>query len=277
MTMPALFVGHGNPMNAIEDNDYTGRGARSARRLPRPRAILCGLGALVRPGHGRHRNAAPRTIHDFGGFPRRAVRGAVPGAGRPGAGPARRAARCAPLPVTLDDDWGLDHGTWSVLMPPVPDGRRAGGAAEHRRPAAARRPPRDRPRARAAARRGRADRRQRQHRAQPARLRLGTMRPEPYDWAVRFDAEVASVLDRRRPRARSSTTPTLGRGRALSIPTPDHYLPLLYVIGARPAGGRNRVSRRRRRRRLDVDAGRQGRSRVAVTRPVAGRCSRAGP
>lgn len=112
--MPALFFGHGNPMNALLKNVYTDEWARIGRELPRPKAILCISAHRYVPGAAVTVSTAPRTIHDFGGFPRALFEVKYSAPGDPQL--ARRVQRLlAPLPVELDDRWGLDHGTWSVL------------------------------------------------------------------------------------------------------------------------------------------------------------------
>ena len=114
--MPALFVGHGNPMNAIEDNDYSRAWRRMGESLPRPQAILCvSAHWMTRGGSLAHVGAKPKTIHDFGGFPRKLFEQQYPAPGAPDAAQAAidlvRATHIEP-----DEEWGLDHGAWSVLI-----------------------------------------------------------------------------------------------------------------------------------------------------------------
>jgi len=112
--LPAIFFGHGNPMNALRENDYTAGWRRIGRQLRRPKAILAISAHWFVPEVGVTVMTAPRTIHDFGGFPRELYQVRYPAPGDPAL--ARRVqALLAPLPVTLDESWGLDHGTWSVL------------------------------------------------------------------------------------------------------------------------------------------------------------------
>ena len=112
--MPSVFVGHGNPMNALELNAYTRAWRALGASLPRPRAILAVSAHWYLPGTAVTAMDAPRTIHDFGGFPRSLYEVRYPAPGDP-RWPSASAQLLAPTPVGLDDDWGLDHGTWSVL------------------------------------------------------------------------------------------------------------------------------------------------------------------
>ncbi len=232
--LPAIFFGHGNPMNAVLSNDYTEGWRRIGEQTARPKAILSISAHWFVPGTGVTISTAPRTIHDFGGFPRELYQVRYPAPGDPDL--ARRVQRIlAPLPVVLDDSWGLDHGTWSVLR--------------HAYPAA------DVPVVQLSI-----------DETQPASFhfeigrRLASLRgegvlivgsgnlvhnlhayawgrhmPEPYDWATGFERRARDLLlaEESKPLIEYET---LGREALLSIPTPDHYLPLLYVIGARQQG-----------------------------------------
>ena len=113
--MPAAFVGHGSPMNALESNRYTERWRAFGRSLPVPRAVLAISAHWYIGTTAVTAMAMPRTIHDFGGFPQALsdVRYRAPG--DPSLA-AEVAALLRPRPVVLDDGWGLDHGTWSVLV-----------------------------------------------------------------------------------------------------------------------------------------------------------------
>src|ERR1035438_127313 len=114
MLTPAIFFGHGNPMNAVLQNSYTEAWESMGREFPRPKVILSISAHWFVPETGVTVTTAPRTIHDFGGFPRELYQVKYPAPGDPGL--ARRVqALLRPLPVRLDESWGLDHGTWSVL------------------------------------------------------------------------------------------------------------------------------------------------------------------
>jgi len=232
--LPALFVGHGNPMNALLTNPYTEGWARLGRDTPRPRAILSVSAHWYVPGTGVTVSTAPRTIHDFGGFPRELYQVRYPAPGDPGL--ARRVQQLlAPLPVALDDAWGLDHGTWSVLahMYPRADVPVVQLSLDETR---------------AAAFHFEVGRRLAPLRAEGVLIvgsgnlvhnlhayAWGRHAPDPFDWAVRFEAEARQMM------LAGEYGPLLeyerlGRDATLSVPTPDHYLPLLYVLGTRQTG-----------------------------------------
>lgn len=229
--LPAIFFGHGNPMNAVLNNHYTEGWRRIGAQTAKPRAILSISAHWFVPGTGVTVSTAPRTIHDFGGFPRELYDVHYPAPGDPEL--ARRVQELlAPLEVRLDTSWGLDHGTWSVLRHVYPDasipivqlsideaeppsfhfeiGRKLAGLREegvlivgsgnlvHNLHAYA----------------------------------WGRHAQEPFDWAIRFEAEAKGLLlaGDHRPLINYES---LGKEALLSVPTPDHYLPLLYVIGTR--------------------------------------------
>jgi 4,5-DOPA dioxygenase extradiol len=226
--MPAVFVGHGNPLNALADNDYT-RGWRSlGASLPRPRAIVCVSAHWYVEGTRVTSMGRPRTIHDFGGFPRELYEVEYPAPGDPVLA-ARVAELLEPTDVALDESWGLDHGAWSVLVHLFPDADvpviqlsidENESSANHydlgRRLSALR---------------------------DEDVLILGSgnivhnlhtyawgrQNVEPFDWAVRFETEARRLL------AAHDHEPMIryeeqGPDARLSVPTPEHYLPVLYVV-----------------------------------------------
>jgi 4,5-DOPA dioxygenase extradiol len=232
--LPAIFFGHGNPMNALSDNSYTAGWRRIGQALPRPKAILSISAHWFVPDIGVTVMTAPRTIHDFGGFPRELYQVQYPAPGDPAL--ARRVqGLLAPLPVRLDESWGLDHGTWSVLTHAYPqaDIPIVQLSIDENRPAAF-------------------------HfelgqRLAPLRAEgvlivgsgnlvhnlhtyaWGRHPAEPYDWATRFEQSAREMLSAGEYQPLVAYE-TLGRDAMLSIPTPDHYLPLLYVIATRQEG-----------------------------------------
>lgn len=228
--LPALFVGHGSPLNALSENEWTRAWGRLGAELPRPRAVLAISAHWYVDGTAVTAMAQPRTIHDFGGFPRELyqVRYGAPGS----ATLARRVQQClAPLPVLADESWGLDHGTWSVLCHMYPaahvpvvqlsiDARQ--GPRFHYELGARLRPLRDE----GILILGSGD--------VVHNLRAyawGTRAQAPYEWALRFESLVRERLVAWEHAALIDYE-ALGEDARLSAPTPEHYLPLLYVMGA---------------------------------------------
>jgi 4,5-DOPA dioxygenase extradiol len=229
--LPAIFFGHGNPMNAVMDNVYTEAWRQMGADTPRPKAILSISAHWYVPETGVTVTTAPRTIHDFGGFPAELYQVQYPAPGDPAL--ARRVQRLlAPLDVKLDNSWGLDHGTWSVLRHayPAADIPVVQLSIDENRPALF-------------------------HfeigrKLAPLReegvlivgsgnlvhnlhtYAWGRHPRDPYDWAVRFESAAKDIMlaGDYKPLVNYDL---LGQDAALSIPTPDHYLPLLYVLGAR--------------------------------------------
>jgi len=232
--MPVLFVGHGSPMNAVEDNAWSRAFRDLAAGLPRPEAILAISAHWHVAGTFATSNERPPTIHDFGGFPDELHRVQYPAPGSPAL--ARRAVGLVgDSRASLREDWGLDHGTWSVLvhLSPGADVPVVQLSIDARLPPAghlaigrALSPLRDEGvlllasgnvvhnlgHAFAAARRGEG----------------GTP-----GWARDFDEGIAAALVGR-DEAFLAGAISSDAGR-LAHPTPDHYLPLLYAVGAATA------------------------------------------
>jgi 4,5-DOPA dioxygenase extradiol len=117
--MPALFIGHGSPMNAITDNSFHKSWQELGKTLPRPKAILSISAHWLTKGTKVTTMAQPKTIHDFGGFPKALFDQQYPAPGAPQT--AQDTIQMVHhTPITGDDTWGLDHGTWSVLLPMYP-------------------------------------------------------------------------------------------------------------------------------------------------------------
>jgi len=226
--MPVVFVGHGNPMNALARNQYTDGWHQLGLSLPKPRAILCVSAHWYVPRVAVTAMRQPRTIHDFGGFPRALYEVTYPAPGSPEF--AQRIAEIlAPLPVELDQSWGLDHGTWSVLLHFYPDAAipviqlsidETKDAAAHYEFARRLAPLRDE----GVLIVGSGNIVHNLH-----AYAWGDDSAAPYDWALRFDSLARQLL------AQGDFAPlvayeSLGRDALLSAPTPDHYLPLLYII-----------------------------------------------
>ena len=231
--MPVLFVGHGSPMNAIEQNDWS-RGFRSLAGLfPAPRAVLSVSAHWFVPGTWVTGNEKPPTIHDFGGFPEPLyqVQYAAPG-------DLRLAERVGELTGgALRTDWGLDHGTWSVLvhLRPAADLPVVQLSIDGRLPPAAHvelgrklQPLRDE----GVLILGSGNVTHNLRHAFTSHRRGDSSTP---GWASRFDTEVAAAAGQRDAPALARLAGTED-GR-LSHPTPDHYYPLLYAAGAAGDGG----------------------------------------
>jgi 4,5-DOPA dioxygenase extradiol len=232
--LPAIFFGHGNPMNALLKNEYTDAWKRIGQAIDRPTAILSISAHWFVPETGVTIATAPRTIHDFGGFPRELYQVEYPAPGDPQL--ARRVQKLlAPVPVELSQTWGLDHGTWSVLRHLYPDADvpvvqlsidESQPALFHYELGRKLAPLRDEGVLIA----GSGNLVHNLH-----AYAGGRHVPDPYDWAIRFEKEARELL-LAGDHMRLVQYEALGRDALLAIPTPDHYLPLLYVIGARQVG-----------------------------------------
>jgi len=117
---PVLFIGHGSPMNGIEDNEFTRNWARMANVIPKPKAVLVISAHWLTKGTRITAMDNPRTIHDFGGFPKALYELEYPAKGSPELA-LEVAELIATSTVSLDHEWGLDHGTWTVVRQMYPD------------------------------------------------------------------------------------------------------------------------------------------------------------
>jgi len=232
--LPALFLGHGNPMNAVSQNGYTEAWRRIGAELPKPKSILAISAHWYVPYTGVTINAAPRTIHDFGGFPPELYQVRYPAPGDPQL--ARRVQTLLlPMDVSLDDSWGLDHGTWSVLCHVYPHADvpviqlsidETKPAPFHHEIGRKLAPLRDE----GVLIMGSGNLVHNLH-----AYAWGRHMPQPYEWASRFEAKARGLMlaNDCEPLIRYET---LGPDAALCVPTPEHYLPLLYVLGTRRDG-----------------------------------------
>lgn len=117
--MPAYFIGHGSPMNAIEENEFVAGWRNAIKGIPTPKAILCISAHWLTRGTLVTAMKQPRTIHDFGGFPKQLFDAQYPAPGEPELAELVKET-IQSTQVELDQEWGLDHGTWSVLKPIFP-------------------------------------------------------------------------------------------------------------------------------------------------------------
>jgi 4,5-DOPA dioxygenase extradiol len=230
--MPVLFVGHGSPMNALEDNEFSHGWEQVAREIPRPEAILCVSAHWETAGTLVTGMAAPQTIHDFGGFPRELFAALYPAPGSPWLADETIAV-VKKVAVGIDREWGLDHGCWSVL-------RRMYPAADipvvqlsldtsmpgrfHYELAAELAPLRDRGVLVLAS--GNIV-----HNLRRVSLPKSGSFNEPHGlaWATEAAALVKSLID---AGAHDELVDyrSLGASVQLAVPTPEHYLPLLYAL-----------------------------------------------
>ncbi|AMK77660.1 MULTISPECIES: 4,5-DOPA dioxygenase extradiol [Methylomonas] len=226
--MPALFIGHGSPLNAIEDNEFSRAWAALGQTLPRPKAVLCISAHWQTEGARITAMPQPRTIHDFYGFPKALFDFVYPAPGSPVL--AMRIHELMPS-IVLDQDWGLDHGSWSILCHMFPEadvpvmqlsldlnkspeqhyqlGKALGwlrdegvlivgsGNIVHN-------------------------------------LQAAIWRDTAHDWAVAFAERIKQLLIDGDHRALVRYR-ELGDA-ALAIPTDEHFLPLLYILGLRDEG-----------------------------------------
>lgn len=227
--MPALFVGHGSPMNAIEDNEFSLHWRELGRTLPRPQAIVCVSAHWETDGTRVTAMPQPSTIHDFGGFPKALFEVQYPAPGDPEL--ARdTASKVHSTTVGLDQSWGLDHGSWSVIRRMYPKAdipviqvsldknkdasihyslgkelaflRKKGilvigsGNMVHNL----------------------------------ALLSWDMMDGGGFDWAIQAN-DIFKKYIRERDFASLADYRKLGKEVSLAVPYPDHFLPMLYILG----------------------------------------------
>ncbi|MBL7973675.1 MAG: 4,5-DOPA dioxygenase extradiol [Candidatus Kapabacteria bacterium] len=230
-TMPVLFVGHGSPMNGIEDNEFSRRWKKLGEEVPVPKAVLCISAHWLTKGTHITAMEKPKTIHDFGGFPEELFKVQYNAPGSPSL--AKETSELVKKTnVGLDHDWGLDHGTWSITkqMFPKADIPVLQLSIDYARP------PQyhyDLGKELAALR-------------NKGVLILGSGNmvhnlrmvawdkldaPEyGFDWAHEINASFKKYITERNHTALINYQ-QLGNAAKLAIPTPDHYYPLLYTLG----------------------------------------------
>lgn len=229
MKMPVLFIGHGSPMNAIADNSFTRMLNGLEDKIPTPKAILCISAHWMTEGTWVTQMSSPKTIHDFYGFPQTLFDVRYPAPGDPLMAEFIRASVPDPRINGDQEMWGLDHGTWSVLKHMYPKAK----IPVLQLSLDLSQPP-----------------------AYHFELgqKLKTLREQgvlivgsgnivhnlrqikweedakSYDWALEFDEYVKKqIIERDSKSLLTAQTTSAGR---LSVPTPDHYYPLLYTLGA---------------------------------------------
>lgn len=224
--MPVVFFGHGNPLNALARNEWTEAWAATGRAMAKPKAVLCISAHWYLPvAPSVTAGVAPRTIHDFGGFPRELyeVEYRAPGA------PELAERLHALVGAEPSDEWGLDHGTWSVLCHVFPEA--------------------DVPIVQLSLDESQPPRFHYELGRKLAPLReegvliagsgnlvhnlhtyaWGRHPVEPFDWALRFEVRARELLTSRE-HGPLIDYESMGEDARLAIPTPEHYLPLLYIM-----------------------------------------------
>ena len=228
-TMPAVFIGHGSPMNALEDNIYTQAWQELGKKLPKPKAILCISAHWYTDKTTVSNIEKPKQIYDFYGFPNALYEINYPVKGAPELAKTIKDLLSPIIEIDYDNSWGIDHGTWVPIMQMFPDANIpvVQLSIDYNKPAEF-------------------------HyllgqTLKPLREQgiliigsgnivhnLGLINFEdennPYPWAAKFDQliwqaikehDYTSLIDFKK----------LGKESDLAIPTPDHYLPLLYILG----------------------------------------------
>jgi 4,5-DOPA dioxygenase extradiol len=228
--MPVLFVGHGNPMNAITENRYRDSWLALGKKLPQPKAVLCVSAHWLTNGTHVTMSPKPATIHDFGGFPDELFKVQYPAPGSPEYAKITIGSVHS-VKIHEDNEWGLDHGAWSVLMNMYPQANIPVFqlSIDYGKPAV-------------------------YHYNLAKELsalrekgvlivasgnvvhNLGQVSwdnsERKYDWAVEFDALVRKSIEDRNDEALTGYE-KLGTLARMAHPTNDHYLPLMYAIGLR--------------------------------------------
>lgn len=223
---PLFFIGHGSPMNAIEDNAFSQEWKKQAEKLEKPKAILCISAHWETKGTQVTAMKNPQTIHDFGGFPEELFNAQYPAPGSPEYA-KEIIENIKKTTVAEDHEWGLDHGTWSVLKPMFPTAdipvmqlsidytkdlqyhydlakelaflRKKGvmimgsGNIVHN-------------------------------------LSKAVWSDKAYDWTIEFDTKIKEAIDSG-DHKKIIDYKNFGSSALLSVPTNEHFLPLIYILG----------------------------------------------
>jgi 4,5-DOPA dioxygenase extradiol len=235
-TMPALFLGHGSPMNAIEDNQFVQGFTDLAVKLEKPRAILCISAHWLTRGTKVSAVEKPETIHDFGGFPQALYEVQYPAPGAPALAAETRDL-LQPIEAELDQHWGLDHGAWSVVKHLFPEadvpvfqmsidyGQNGTYHFE-------------------LAKKLRSLRKKGVliigsgniiHNLRLVDFQNFNRDNYGFDWAIEAREKINQLLLKGDYQTLCDYQ-RLGRAAQLAIPTPDHYFPLLYTLGLQEKG-----------------------------------------
>ena len=232
--MPVLFIGHGNPMNAILDNAYTKKWRELGGKLGKPQAILVVSAHWLTKGTKVTAMEQPKTIHDFGGFPQELFDQQYKAPGSPSWAKYTKEIITS-TEVGLDEEWGLDHGSWSVLLPmfPLADVPVYQLSIDYGKPISY----------------------HYEIGQQLSKLRdkgvliigsgnivhnLGRVNwsgdGKNYDWAVEFDTRFKDWMDKGDHKSIMDYQKLMGKTAEMAHPTNDHLLPLYYVLGLQQKG-----------------------------------------
>lgn len=232
--MPVLFVGHGSPMNAIEDNKYTKSWRDLGKKLPKPQAILVVSAHWLTRGTKVTAMNQPKTIHDFGGFPQELFNQQYKALGSPEMAKYTQELIHA-TQVELDHEWGLDHGSWSVLLPmyPMADIPVLQLSIDYGKPLSY----------------------HYEIGKQLSKLRdkgvliigsgniVHNLRQinwsgdgKNFDWAIEFDTKFKDWMDKGDHKSIMDYQKLLGSTAQMAHPTNDHLLPLYYILGLQQKG-----------------------------------------
>jgi len=226
--MPLLFIGHGSPMNGIEDNEFSTGWEKLGKELALPKAVLCISAHWYTKGTFITAMEKPKTIHDFYGFPKALFDVQYPAPGHPALA-NETASLITKTTVGLDHEWGLDHGTWSVVKRMYPEANipvlqlsidYSKGAQYHYELA-----------------------QQLETLRKKGVLIIGSgnmvhnlrimnwnLAEMGYDWAIEMNEKFKSLISANEHKPLINVE-SLGEAAKLSIPTPEHYLPMLYILG----------------------------------------------
>ncbi len=224
---PLLFIGHGSPMNGIEDNEFSGQWVTLGKELTPPKAVLCISAHWFTRGTFVTAMEKPQTIHDFGGFPKQLFDVQYPAPGDPALA-KETASLIHKTDVGLDHEWGLDHGTWTVVRRMFPEAKipvlqlsidYTKGVQYHYELA-----------------------KELSTLRKKGVLIIGSgnmvhnlgildwnLKATGYDWAIEMNEKFKQLITNG-DHAPLINYQTLGQAAKLSIPTPEHYLPLIYTL-----------------------------------------------
>lgn len=231
--MPVLFIGHGSPMNGIEDTEFSRRWSQMAKEIPTPKAVLVVSAHWFTKGTQITAMDFPKTIHDFGGFPQELFDVQYKAPGNPVLA-KETASLLHSAHVELDHDWGLDHGTWTVVRHMYPEANipvlqlsidYTKGPQYHYDLA-----------------------KELQALRKKGVLIIGSGNmvhnlrmvawdrlndtEYAYDWAIKMNDKFKDLIQAGDHKSLVNYS-SLGREAMLAIPTPEHYLPLMYTLGAK--------------------------------------------